>query len=96
MSYDDIRAANRRLAILQFLEGENDYKMNTGMLKRLLAQIGDTVSDATLSNDLAWLGEAGCVSSEAYGPVVVVKILARGVDAATGAARIDGIARPRP
>ena len=95
MSFKDLRAANRRLAILQFLEGEADYKMNIDMLKQLLAQIGDTVSYVTLNCDIAWLTEAGCVQAEDVGGISVVEILSRGVDVADGAARIDGIARPK-
>lgn len=95
MSYQEIRAANRRLAILQFLEGEGDYKMNIDMLKMLLAQLGETVSYVTLNCDIGWLNEAGCVTAEAVGDVSVVTVLARGIDVVSGAARIDGIARPR-
>lgn len=96
MNFQEIRDANRRLSILRFLDSEDDYKMNAGLIKTLLAQIGDTVSSATLANDIAWLSEAGCVETETISGIVVVKILPRGIDAAAGTARIQGIARPGP
>ena len=96
MSYNALRASNRRLSILQFLEGEADYRMNSGLLHTLLTQIGDAVSDATLQNDAAWLAEAGCLVIEKLTDVTIFEITQRGVEVATGLARLDGVARPKP
>ena len=55
---------------------------------------GSTV--ARLYSDAAWLKDMALVTHEQLGPVLVLKLTPRGLDAATGRAIIPGVKRPGP
>ena len=97
MSYTDIIDEKRRLTILKFLAAENDYAMNTSVVKTLLAQTaGFSESSATILNDFIFLDEQRLIVKSDIHNIVVGKITQRGLDVSTGATRCAGVARPSP
>jgi len=93
---DDYRTEDIRLLILQQLRDENDYAAHEHQLRMGLAAAGHTVSADSLRGHLAWLDEQGLAVVAGSTRLQVAKITARGFDVATGAARVPGVARPRP
>lgn len=89
-------AEDRRLVILRFLAEEPDYRLNTSLLQDALDSIGHRVSRDVVHADAAWLEDAGLVTREQLGPVLIIKLTARGVDAATGRTIVPGVKRPGP
>jgi Fe2+ or Zn2+ uptake regulation protein len=85
-----------RLAILQALAEDQGYSHNQNILQMILGSIGHQVSSDRVRTELRWLEEQGLVTIEDVSGVLVAKITQRGLDAAQGSARIDGVARPRP
>ncbi|NOR71620.1 MAG: ArsR family transcriptional regulator [Methylomarinum sp.] len=92
----DIKAEQRRLAILQFLKDDPDYKVNDALLLELLASIGFGVSKNVLSADLMFLEESQLVSTSDIAGCTLVILRGNGYGVATGVSVIPGIARPRP
>lgn len=94
----DIFTKNRRLAILRFLAEDQDYSLNTSVLQSALAAIGHGVSRDVVEADAAWLAEQGLATMERLDnlPVTVLRISARGMDVARGAASHPGVDRPLP
>jgi repressor of nif and glnA expression len=95
MPPDDYRNEDIRLIILQALREENDYAAHEHQLRAVLRTHGHAVSADAMRGHLAWLDEQGAIVLTGE-QVQVATITQRGDDAATGAARIPGIARPRP
>jgi hypothetical protein len=95
-SYAEVCAEDRRLVILRFLSEEPDYRMNTSLLQDALDTVGHRESRDVIHGDAAWLKDVGLVTHEQLGPVLVLKLTSRGLDAATGRAIIPGVKRPGP
>ena len=87
---------DRRLAILRFLAEDKGYSLNTSVLKDALVAIGHSVTRDEVETQAAWLAEQGLVEVSGVGPVNVVKLMARGAEAAEGLARVPGVKRPSP
>lgn len=85
-----------RLAVLRVLAADSDYAHNELVLSSALAQLGHGVSSDQLRTELAWLAEQGLIEVEEVADIQVARLLRRGEDAARGAARLPGVARPRP
>lgn len=98
MSFAELLAADRRLAILMFLEGAAGRELNTFVLREALDRTGHNVSRDQVAGDAAWLAEQGLAEVEKVGPagaqVTVVRLTARGSDVATGRAVHPGVKRP--
>lgn len=95
MSADDYRTADIRLLILQHLQAAADYTAHEHQLREALRTHGHTVSAAALRAQLAWLDEADAIVLMGA-QTQVARLTLRGEDYTTGAARMHGIARPRP
>lgn len=97
MSFQDIRNADRRLALLRLLEAEPDRAMNDSLLHKALEYLGHGTSRDVVRSDIAWLAELGLVHQERIIEAVLVATLTqRGEDVAKGRAVVPGIARPSP
>lgn len=96
MRFDEFQTQDRRLVLLKGLESAAQYKANGFLLRRYCEAVGHVVSADQVATDLAWLGEQGLVSLEKTGDVTVATITARGLDVASGAAKVPGVARPQP
>jgi len=96
MSPPDIKSNQRRLAILQLLKDDPDYKINAALLQQLLAELGYGVSQITLEADFAVLVELGLISTTDLAGMTLVILQNRGVDVACGTALVPSVARPRP
>lgn len=89
-------AADRRLAILRFLEESPEYRANLYLIQRLLGEIGHAASLDSINADLAWLAEQGLIELETVGGVGIPQLILRGLDVACGRAIVPGVARPMP
>ena len=98
MSYQDIVAANTRLAILQLLYKDPGYDHNEHILLNLLEECKQIqVSSDALQTHLAWLEEQGLVTLSTMAEITrVAKLTTRGADVATGRTVVPGVRRPRP
>lgn len=97
MNYAAYETEDRRLALLKGLAAAAQYRANAYLLSRFCVMVGHTVSADRIAADLAWLAEAGLLSTEQPAPdVVVATISARGLDVAEGRAVHPGVAKPRP
>lgn len=86
---------DRRLCLLQALQAQNDYTAHEHLLRAALADAGHKISADELRTHLAWLDEQG-LAIVSSGQIRIATLTLRGEDAATGAARLPGVARPRP
>jgi len=96
MSFKNLLTEDRRLVALRFLAEDPCYHLNTAVLYTALDAYGHSVSRDQVETDCAWLAEQGLVTLEAVGPVRVVTLTARGLDAAQGRAVVPGVKRPSP
>ncbi len=95
-SFADLQRAARRLAMLQLLAEAPAYETSAQLIYAALPSRGAAASADQIAVDLAWLAEQGLVESQIVGPVVMVKITLRGLDASKGFVQIPGVARPGP
>ncbi len=96
MSYADIVIADIRLVILRTLAEDPGYSMNESILQEVLAAFGHTVTRDRVRTELRWLEEQGLISVKDVVGIMVSKLTSRGSEVASGAARVDGVKRPRP
>jgi len=94
--FQRLRAADRRLHILQFLAEEPDYTLNSSLLQSALATMGHSVSRDLIHADGAWLVEMGLITLEELGYMRLFTLTARGEDVALGRAAAPGVRRPVP
>jgi len=95
-NFDRHLAEDRRLVILSVLEGSAGYETNEYTLEAVLADMAHHVSSVRLRADLAWLAEAGLVTTSSAGGVTLAKLTGHGLDVARGKAVAPGVKRPRP
>lgn len=96
MNYAEFETQDRRLVLLRALHVAAQYKANAYLLRRYCESIGHTVSADRLEQDIAWLAEQGLVERTKHQDVTVAQLLQRGLDVATGATTVPGVARPQP
>lgn len=87
---------DQRLVILRVLNDAPGCTANEAILHAFLGDIGHECSREKVRTELAWLCEQGLVTYEELVTVMVARITERGIDVATGRARVPGIARPTP
>ncbi len=85
-----------RLNILQLLAEAPDYASNSSILDMALDQIGLSLSRDQVDAQLAWLAEQGLVTTEKVSTLLRAALTARGVDVASGQAKVPGVKRPAP
>ncbi|QXL84126.1 ArsR family transcriptional regulator [Comamonas sp. NLF-1-9] len=95
-TFDEHVAAERRLAILQVLEGSTGYQANEFTLAAVLEDLAHTVSQARLRADLARLEDLGLLQVDSVGGVAIARLRQDGLDAAQGKSTVPGVKRPRP
>ena len=93
--YAEFLRADQRLVMLRILSELPQYRSNSSVIHNLLGQFGHHPSRDQVKADLAWLGEMGLVELEELGTVVVVTLVERGADVATGRAVVPGVSKPR-
>ena len=96
MPFADFETEDRRLVILRLLEEDNDYRVNTSILRSSLDLYGHNISRDRLHTDVQWLSEQGLTRSEQLNSVQVVTLTQQGLDVANGRARVPGVKRPGP
>ena len=96
-SYAGLIAESARLAILQILAEVAEYRHNHYIVHIALSALGFSLSGDALRAPIVWLQEQGLFS--VVRPVFdlcLLRLTARGADAAAGRARVPGVARPQP
>lgn len=89
-------AESRRLSILQLLQQDSGYEMNSSILQTALESIGVGGTLDQVRSEIAWLEEQGLVTSRTTGVYVVAKLTQRGDDVAANRVTVPGVRRPRP
>lgn len=95
MAYKDMLKQDQRLVILRALY-EMNGSANDSVLQKVLQTYGHKISRDQVKTHLHWLNEQELVEIESVMSTDVATITSRGVDAATGHARIPGVGQPRP
>lgn len=95
-SFADHVTEDRRLVLLRALENAAQYTANAILLKRFCDRVGHAVSSDRLEQDLAWLAEQGLLAVDKREGVSVATLTVRGLDAASGRARVPGVQAPQP
>jgi repressor of nif and glnA expression len=89
--------ADQRLVILRSLSETQGYSANDSILHDVLASFGHSLSRDAVRTHMRWLEEQGLLAIQKIGDrTLVASITERGVDVATGRARVDGVKRPSP
>lgn len=96
MSYKEHENQHLRLTVLRTLHEDSDYQINESLLRDAIKPFGFAPSRDALRAQIRWLEEAGLVTVEDLGQILVARLTVRGADVATGVAQIDGIKRPGP
>ncbi len=94
MDYTEFLKEDRRLVILRLLSEMPSYRSNTSILCAGLDQMGHAATRDQVKTDVEWLAEQSLVKTEDVGSVVVVQLLERGQDVATGRAVVPGVKKP--
>ena len=95
-NFSDVITADIRLVILRFLmESDGDYRLNSSILHKLLdMKAGYTTPRDKMVTELNWLKEQGYITLEESGNIYIATLTQRGLDVASGSARVPGVARP--
>ena len=96
MNFAQFQTEDRRLVLLRALHAAAQYSANAYLLRRFAESVGHTVSADRIEQDIAWLAEQGLVERTKHQDVTVAQLLQRGLDVATGATTVPGVARPQP
>ncbi|MAI62429.1 MAG: hypothetical protein CBB87_08135 [Micavibrio sp. TMED27] len=95
MSYEKILAEDRRLVILRFLSEAPAHSANESVLETALTTIGHIVTRKVVREDIDFLSNAGCITTEWFQDVTIVATLTRrGKYAAEGKEKVNGIKLP--
>ena len=87
--------SDMRLRVLTALAKSPRYLSNTDTLLRVLRSLGHNVSADVLHTELWWLREQGLLTIESHvDDLFVLRLTRRGIDCASGAAHLPGIAQP--
>jgi hypothetical protein len=97
-NYADVITADIRLVLLRFLmESDGDYRLNSSILHKLLdMKAGYTTPRDKMVTELFWLKEQGLIELDESGNIYIATLTLRGMDIASGSARLPGVARPSP
>jgi hypothetical protein len=93
---NEINTALRRLTVLRVLSESPELRANTTILQAACGQLGVGSSRADIQAACDWLHGQGLITAERVGPVLVATLTQAGADVASGAAAVDGVARPSP
>ena len=96
MSLKQFELEHARLLILKELAQDNDYTSNEVVLRRVLKELGTSLSYDQFRTELQWLSEQSLVTLDEVHKLQIVQITTRGVDVADGTSRSPGIARSLP
>lgn len=89
--------ADQRLVILRSLNEIQGYSANDSILNDVLFTVGHNISRDAVRTHMRWLEEQGLITVQKIGERTLVAIITeRGIDVATGKARVDGVKRPGP
>ncbi|MDD9911641.1 MAG: ArsR family transcriptional regulator [Alphaproteobacteria bacterium] len=95
-NFENLLAEFQRLSILQILQDDEDYSANTDILSSALSHLGNTISSDALNAHVDWLRKKGLIKVRLIGSFTVVQLTKRGLEAAQGILRVDGVRRPGP
>lgn len=95
-SYEDVLRKHRRLLLLELLSGAGDYKINEMILRQMVGTRLTATSKDLLRSELQWLEEQGLITIEKVEDLWITKVVQRGLDVVSGAAKVPGITKPGP
>ncbi|MGR3433505.1 MAG: VpaChn25_0724 family phage protein [Shimia sp.] len=91
-----ITTEHRRLAILRHLAAASTYSANASILTAVCNGVGVASTTDQVISALAWLDEQDMVTLMDNAEFTLATATARGLEVASGAAQVPGVARPRP
>lgn len=94
MSFSDFVVEDQRLLLLRILNEMPGYQSNSSVLVTGLEHYGHAVSRDQVKTQLVWLEEQCLVKLQQLETVTVATLTERGMDVATGRARVPGVKRP--
>lgn len=95
MDYTDHFNEHVRITVLRLLESQPDYRLNNSLLCDGCASMGLAVTRDGMRTQLSWLKEQGLVTVVDMTPsLAVARLTERGLDVATGRARVPGVKPP--
>lgn len=93
-AFDEHLAEDRRLCVLKLLK-EAGGSANDSVLHAALEQLGHVrLPRETIRTDLRVLIDNGLLTDDFYGKVQVVTLTRRGLEAAEGRIKVEGVKRP--
>lgn len=92
----ELMREHQRLVILRLLSEDSGYDLNESILHDGINAMGLDISRDGLRTQLAWLVEQGLITLSSVGNIQLAHLTSRGLDVATGRARVPGIKRPSP
>ena len=97
MSFDEIQSQHIRLTILRLLSKVGgDYSANDSIITDALPTLGFTIGRDRVRAEIDWLRDAGLVTVEGVGSLLVATMTQRGLDVAEGRTTATGVKRPSP
>ena len=89
--------ADVRRTILQLLAGDLGYSHNHEVLRSAIDHAeAVTLTETEVQAHLAWLDDAGLITTETKGRFVLATITPLGLKVAEGSEVVEGVSRPRP
>lgn len=98
MAYSEIVVKHQRQAVLELLNKQADYTLNSAILQKSLAKLGMSASHSQLITLLHWLEDQGLVDTQKMGGsgIFLASITREGGDIASGFSTHPDIERPAP
>lgn len=90
----EMYAEQQRVIILQLLNEDADCCLNMQLLQKGLEMFGHAVSMDKVRIEVAWLEEAGCVTTEEEESITLVSLTEKGLDVVQRRTIVPGIDRP--
>lgn len=89
--------ADVRRTILQLLAGDLGYSHNHEVLRNAIDHAeAVTLTETEIKDHLAWLEDAGLITTETNAHYVIATIAPKGLKVAEGKEVVEGVSRPRP
>ena len=94
MTFDAIVRQEARLIILRALSQQPDYRASDSLLEPVLELYGIRRGRDFIRAELAWLAEAGTLTTETMGTTTIATLTHRGEDHVAHRVVLPGVKRP--
>ena len=96
-SIAELMRRDARLTILRALAEASGYSVNHRILRAIVDRhAAITLDDDEIRGHLAWLEDAGAITTQTVGRFTLATLTDRGLALARGEQRVEGVSRPLP